>query len=335
MNSFIKTMLFPFLFGGSLIYRAGLYLHRKTTISKQVDMPVISIGNITTGGTGKTPIVINILDELGSNLKKAVVSRGYKRKCKKETVVRSNDTDKYGDEPVLIKKRSPGTMVIVDKNRYKGAKCAKEQKADICILDDGFQSWELKRDLDILVIDCTSPFGGGNLIPLGRLREPIGALKRADCVILNRYNSIDKDNLFKIESRIKEVNTDIKIFHCFEQIKCFTDLKTGVDFPVEEFKNSDVFCFSGIGNPEAFYKLMKKIGATIQGVYKKKDHYKWSEKDIEKIKNQAGKNNLKIITTEKDAVRLPGQRIEGWFLKMGTEVKEKKEWKRYLNEIIN
>jgi tetraacyldisaccharide 4'-kinase len=191
----LRIFFFPLIWPATLLYRGVLYLHKATTPSVRVEVPVISVGNITTGGTGKTPAVLKILDTLDSPLKPAVISRGYGRSSEGMRIVDSKNFKDFGDEPVLIKKKHPEVEVIVGADRLKCARFAQEQGQEVIILDDGFQSWELKRDRDIVMIDCSYPFGGGYLLPFGRLREPVKALSRADSVILNRCQLISGEEI--------------------------------------------------------------------------------------------------------------------------------------------
>ncbi len=324
----------------SMVYRLGVYIHKNIISPDNVDVPVISVGNITSGGTGKTPLTLKIVDLLDKSLKIAVLLRGYGRKTKGVKIVsvkedfHLTDFKKFGDEAVLIKMEKPAIIVIVGENRAAAADAAIREGADIIILDDGFQSWELQRDIDIIVIDCTLPFGGGQLLPVGTLREPLTANNRADCIVLNRSNMVDETVIKKITDKIKKINSNALFFYSQEKINCFRELSGNRKIQSQSLKGKKAICFSGIGNPKGFYYLLKDAGIKIVKEISKKDHYLWTEKEINKIVKYAISNNLEIITTQKDAVRLPKKiTVNGWELILGINIKEKEKFKKIINEI--
>ncbi len=319
----------------SYLYRLGLYLFKITTAKKKVNAGVISVGNITTGGTGKTPVVLKILETLDKECLKAVLTRGYGRKTTGIYIASPKSSFiEIGDEAVIMQRRFPELMIVAGANRYESARVAVNNSARILILDDGFQSYELERDIDIVLIDCTRPFGGGHVLPAGTLREPLSSLSRADCVILNRSNMVKENELVKIKGSIKKYNSNVSIFHAYEKIKYFREISGERRRSLEDFKNKRILCFSAIGNQAGFYNLLEKSSFTIIKKFERQDHHVWTEKELKMIVEEADKNSFEIVTTEKDAARLPQDFIiNGWILIMDINIAEHEKWKRFINEI--
>lgn len=281
--------------------------------SKKVDSFVICIGNITAGGTGKTPTVLlcaRLLSEMG--LRTAVISRGYKRPQKgQDVVVLYEKTDvnwqNAGDEPYMmsIMLKDKQVPVIVSKSRYKAAKYAREKFASqVVLLDDGFQHHKLRRDRNVVLIDAKNPFGGG-LLPYGNLREPLNALERADIVLLTHSDMVTKEQLDNIKKEIKHINPALPVVNAVHKPKKFFNLINEEDVPLEKLKGPAV-CFCGLGDPASFENTLKTLGLNLQQTWRYADHQKYTLKDIETLENLRG--NLPLITTFKDYVKLP----DGW-----------------------
>ena len=205
--SLLKILLYPFsiLYGFIIVIR-NLFFDIGIFKTRKVNVPVISIGNITAGGTGKTPIVEYLTQYfLEQNHKVAVISRGYKRKTKGTVVVSDGklliyNASECGDEPLQIASKFPEAIIIVDENRYRAAKLAEEKfKCDIILMDDGFQHRNLHRDFDVVVIDVTKPPNKEGLLPSGFKREPLSSLKRADAIIFSRWNDSKKFEIDKFD----------------------------------------------------------------------------------------------------------------------------------------
>jgi len=302
----------------NFLYNKGLLkIHR-------VNAPVISIGNITTGGTGKTPLVIWLANMLSRmDLKCFVLTRGYKQG--KGDKVQGTSTD----EPAIISQSCPQGEVIVNPDRFAAAsKVLSENKSAIenrfskvaFVMDDGFQHRQLSRDLDILTIDATCPFGFGKLLPAGLLREPLNAVKRADAIVLTRTDLVSKSELAQIEEKIKALaaNPDILIAksnHFPVCAKTSDETEIGLD----EIGNKKVFAFCGIGNPESFFDTIKICGCKLVGTKIYDDHHKYSKGDIAEIYDYAAQLNADLIlTTQKDFTKcsfdLQKQKIKLAFL---------------------
>ncbi|MFH1784214.1 MAG: tetraacyldisaccharide 4'-kinase [bacterium] len=286
--------------------------------SVKVSCPVISVGNITTGGTGKTPLVMLLAKMLSGKSNKVVIaSRGYRRiipgeKEKQDVKVVSDgkkvllSVGEAGDEPYLMAQDLEGVGVVVGADRASCAEVAvKKLEAEIVILDDGFQHLRLKRDLDIVVIDCLDPFGGGYLIPRGLLRESLFNLSRADVLVLNRANLVAPSILKRTRSIVEEINPKALVIESTPRAIHIEYLQKGKNVQKEDvsfLRGKDVALLYSIGNPLSFEKTLKSLGAKILNKFIFDDHYEYDAEDITGVIKEAGKTI--IVTTEKDAVRI-------------------------------
>ena len=262
--------------------------------STRVAVPVICVGNITTGGTGKTPLVAWLCRLLAQKgISAAVLTRGYK-----------TQDDKLSDEPALLAKGCPGAKIIVNPNRIAGAKKAiTNYNVEVCVMDDGFQHRRLARDLDIIAIDATEPFGYGRLLPAGLLREPVKSLSRADAVVITRYNQTAPERIDEIENTINAIKPDMPIAKAIHKPVCLR-MKKGTELPVEEIAGKKVLAFCGIGNPEAFYSTLRQIGAIVVDTKTFNDHYFYTADDVSQICDAGRLLEVDmIISTQKDWVK--------------------------------
>jgi tetraacyldisaccharide 4'-kinase len=292
---------------------------------KRLPCPVVSIGNITVGGTGKTPIVGMITRFLLDHGRHPVIlTRGYKRRGGKNLKIIS-DAEKVlafpeeaGDEPYMLARWLPGVPIIVGKDRYASAIFAmKKFITDCFILDDGFQHISLFRDMDILVINARDPFSDGKLLPWGHLREPLSSINRASLVLLNK--SIPGQSLDCIFGVIRKYNTKAPIIETtYKPVYLVSALNDKKCMPISKLKGKSVLTFSGIADPSSFLELLKEIGAIIVNSLIFSDHHWFSEGDLDKIKRIANSSDAEyIVTTEKDGVRLPADCTDGiYILKM-------------------
>ncbi len=274
--------------------RNCLYSNRLLRSAK-VEKPVISIGNLTAGGTGKTPLVIwlyNFLQQKEFNC--AILTRGYKTADSTNT-----------DEPALLQNSCPHAKVIINPDRAKSANMAINNfGADVLVMDDGFQHRRLARDLDIITIDATNPFGYGKILPAGLLREPIESLKRAHAAVLTRCNQIPPDHLAKIEQKIKSINPVTTLARSVHQPVC---AKSASNKPmsIDELRTKKIYAFCGIGNPQAFFNTLKETGLNITGSKIFNDHHRYTADDLTQISRHAEKANANLaITTEKDWTKI-------------------------------
>jgi tetraacyldisaccharide 4'-kinase len=289
----------------------------------------ISVGNITTGGTGKTPLVILVSRILAARGKRVcILTRGYGRANPGKRVLVSNgkevlvDARTGGDEPLEMARKLLGRAIVVaDADRVGAATWAKEEfGVTTFVLDDGFQHRRVKRDLDIICIDATDPFGGGKMLPSGRLREPLVNLKRAGIIVITRANLAE--NLNEVRTSIAEYVPDRPIFAASTQmgpmmlLEKFLAYDVNADRPAENFDysklaNTKAFAFCGIGNPDSFFGQMKKDNFDIAGTRKFNDHHRYTEKEMEHLCSAATSSGAGyLLTTGKDAVKLAGLKCE-------------------------
>lgn len=327
-------LFFSFFYGiilkiRPLIYSTGIIKKRRLSAN------VISIGNLTVGGTGKTPMVIAIAELLIKHGKKpAILSRGYKSKEEGNLKIVSDGKDikldpaSAGDEPYLMAERLKNVPVLICSDRYESGSYAVESfGADTIILDDGFQNLALKKDTDILLIDAMNPFGNGYLLPRGILREPLSAIKRADIIVITRSdNSVDINNLI---DTIRLYNSLAPLFKAIYELSMLINIKSGRTVDLRTLKNKPVAIFSGIANPASFSNLIKSLGANIVNEAIFTDHQIYTLKDIERIINNKKEAEM-IITTEKDAVKIRGMTdndIGLWALRADVKILDKiDEW---------
>jgi tetraacyldisaccharide 4'-kinase len=283
----------------NFLYTKGLFkIHR-------VDRPVISVGNITTGGTGKTPFVILLCKWLSEKKKIAILTRGYKAGTRQEE---TNQT--YIDEPQILAKSCPGVEVIINPDRLEGAREAiRKFNAEVLLMDDGFQHRRLGRDVDIVMIDATKPFGYGWLLPAGLLREPICGLRRADAVVITRCDQVNEIQLKLVEQKIQNTTEDAIIARSAHKV-VIAKLADGEEISPERLKGKRIFAFCGIGNPVSFIDTIHRIGCKVVGSKIYNDHHHYTEEDIREIFEKGGKvSSDLILTTQKDWTKIEGMKI--------------------------
>lgn len=326
------------LFFISLIYGTAVRLRARAygwglLRKRGLPVPVISIGNITLGGTGKTPATVNVAGILLKHGRKPVVlSRGYGRSDPSAVLVVSDgistvlDPLSGGDEPVLIARKHPQVPVVVGADRYRSGTVAIERfHPDIAILDDGFQHSRLKRDLNIVLIDAVDPFGSGRLFPAGILREPLTALKRADIVLITRADRAD--NIVQLKETVGQY-TAARIFTARYSPRDLMNVATGEIRPLEFLAGKPVFAFAGIARPDAFISLLRNLGANVMGTAVYGDHHSYTRSDLDGLIRQADEHNSALLaTTEKDGVKLKDMTPEGiWAVRIDLEVVESSAW---------
>jgi len=303
-----KALLFILSLAYSLIVRAlrGAYRLRPYRLKCRV----ISVGNITLGGTGKTTVVEFIARYLTQQGHKvAILSRGYKR--------RSLSSDQgagtfraMGDEPYMLMKNLEGVPVIVDKNRIRGAhRAIREHEVDTVILDDGFEQWKLKKDLEVVAIDATNPFGNRFLLPRGVLREPLSSLAQADIFVVTKTNL--NPHLGAIKEALLRINPAAPIIESVHSPMGFYELgsKESMLGP-RALNGKTVALVSGIGDPASFETMMKGLGLAIGLCFRFPDHHAYTSTELQNIVQQARSKHIDtLVTTEKDAVRLDALRI--------------------------
>tara|TARA_R110002049_G_scaffold72490_2_gene187160 strand:- start:181095 stop:182159 length:1065 start_codon:yes stop_codon:yes gene_type:complete len=267
-------------------------------------VPVISVGNLTTGGTGKTPIVCFLARTLrAQGLRVAIISRGYGR----------GDAD-ANDEAMELHDRLPDVPHIQDPDRVEAARIAVEElESQVLLMDDGFQHRRLHRNLDIVVIDVTCPFGYGHVLPRGLLREPISGLTRADLVIMTRCDAVSEEVLESITRSIHQVAPELPIVRSRHMP---TTLFTHPDRndPIERLRGQTVAVLSAIGNPDAFRKTVEHCGAEVTAAKSLPDHDDYSPETVRELATWAKSLNNRasqVVCTHKDLVKLRTDRLGG------------------------
>ena len=311
---------FSILFGVVVGIRGFLYrigLMRRYPLGIQV----ISIGNVTAGGTGKTPVTEIFARTLAAEGRKvAVLSRGYRRKeapwwkrmftqvISPPLVVSDGkhvllDSATGGDEPYMLASNLPGVAVVVDRNRVKAGRYAiKRLGCNTIILDDGFQYQKLKHSIEVLLVDATNPFGNGNLLPRGILREPARHLKRADIIFLTKC----RGDVSEVREEIRRYNQKAEIVECNHAPKLLRDVWSREELPLSWLQGKTTCTLSGIASPKGFENSLRRLGARVVWCERYADHHRYDSSEILYALNRTADMGADaLITTEKDAVRFP------------------------------
>ncbi len=293
----LRTILWIVSIGYSLVVRLRNLLYSKGWLKvHRVDPPVICVGNLTVGGTGKTPLVVWLSKQMPPDTKYAILTRGYK-----STQTSDLKTQNHIDEPGLLAQMCPGAKVIVNPDRVAGATQAIEKfDAKVLIMDDGFQHRRLARDLDIVAIDATQPFGYGKMLPAGLLREPAASLKRAGAVVITRCDQIGKTQLSGLEEELRTINPNMviaKSIHAAVSARKTDNEQVGIG----QLKDKKIFAFCGIGNPDAFLNTVKALGSELVGSRVYDDHHHYTDACLADIREQAKESGADLVlTTQKD-----------------------------------
>lgn len=314
----LKGLSYLFLMVVSIryfLYRTGLL--RRYPLGTQV----ISIGNVTAGGTGKTPVTEIFARTLAAEGRKvAILSRGYRRKeapwwqrlftqvIEKPLVVSDGrrvllDSATGGDEPYMLASNLPGVAVVVDRNRVKAGRYAVNRLGcDTLILDDGFQYQKLKHSIEVVLVDSTNPFGNGNMLPRGILREPVRNLKRADIIFLTKC----RGDVSAVKEEIRRYNTTAEIVECNHTPKVMKDVWSREEFPLDWLRDKTVCTLSGIASPKGFENSLRHLGAKVVWCERYADHHRYDASEVLYALNRTADMGADaLVTTEKDAVRFP------------------------------
>jgi tetraacyldisaccharide 4'-kinase len=292
---------------------------------------VISVGNITLGGTGKTVLVEAIARYLKQKgYKVAILSRGYKRA--------QSEYQKMGDEPLMLEQNLKDVPVLVDADRIRAAKRAmRDYKVDTVILDDGFQQWRIKKDFDIVTIDAASGFSNRHMLPRGILREPLSSLKRADVFVLT--NTDLNPDTRKIKDYLVRLNPSALTLESIHSPSGFyrIDKKEEV-LDIKLLKGRSVALLCAIGNPQSFQNTIAQCGINISLSFRFPDHHHYSRQELENITQETKKKNIQtLITTEKDAVKLADLEIHPLgldILVLHIEIKIKNNEQEFYNRLL-
>jgi len=316
IRSFLSVLAFLYLAGlhtRSALYRYGI-TKRKTLPAK-----VISIGNITAGGTGKTPLVEFLARYLRTKKKKiAILSRGYGGRIPSGSECdKSPENGKFknrngvNDEYLILSENLEGIPILLGKNRlYNGEKAIINYGSECLILDDGFQHIKLKRDLDIVVIDALNPFAGEHLIPRGFLREPVKGLKRADLFVISHCNQINEDRLRTLYTKLQNFNKNIYICESIHEPAYLENISDNSLWNTSWLRGKRIYGLCAIGNPQSFAVTLKELGVCLVQFRTYLDHHAYTQAELDNVIAEAKHLGADaIVVTQKDAVKLRNKDI--------------------------
>ena len=297
-NTIIPLLLLPF----AILFQIYNFLKKNLIKNKKFDLKVICVGNIYLGGTGKTPLSINLASLFqNENYKVSIIKKNYRDQI---------------DEKELIEKEK--IKLFFSKTRRIGLQEAQDEKYDIAILDDGFQDYSIHKNLNILCFNSNQLVGNGFTLPSGPLREPFRNIRECKIVVIN-----GKENI-KFEEKIKKISNDIEIFYSKYVIE-----KNDIN------KNKKYLAFAGIGNPENFFETLDQDNFLVEKKLSFPDHHHYTIKDYEYIANQANKYGLSLLTTEKDFCRIEHNKLKDLkYLKINLEIINKESFKKLLLDHI-
>ena len=302
----LRALLWPasFVFEGLVVLRARLY-EQGVLRQRRLSGRVISVGNLTVGGTGKTPMVLWLVERLlAEGRRVAILTRGYGG---------AEPPEAHGalpsDEVALLRARLGAKVQFgIGADRYARGRMLERHGVEWFVLDDGFQHVQLARDVDIVLVDATDPFGGGHVLPVGRLREPRSALARADVVVITR-----SEHAPAIETVIRR-HTEAPIFYAQTHLRALLTLVANPEQPelaANHWRELKFFAFCGIGNPEAFFDDLRRWGMNLVGTAAYRDHYRYSQRDAEELERRAEAAGADaLLTTEKDVFNLRQARFK-------------------------
>jgi tetraacyldisaccharide 4'-kinase len=319
--------------------------------SHQLGCPVVSIGNLSVGGTGKTPVVEKLARDLSERGRKiAILSRGYKSVRRKGPQPAASpvrvvsegraillDSKTAGDEPFMLAKNLHGVAVVVDKDRVGCGRHAVETLGcDLLILDDGLQYLKLHRRFDIVLIDREAPFGNEYLLPRGTLREPPAHLRRATHILITKCDGSD---LTELHQRIRKYNRTAPIIECRHRPVEVVDLATGEISSLSSLEGMRTASLSAIASPESFEQGLRKLGVSLELTQSFADHHRYSRREIDRFLKRCARRGLScVLTTEKDAVRMPrllNQELPIRYLRIEIEIlKGKEHWAKMLEQLL-
>ncbi len=316
-------LVLSWLYGGAVILRRALYAAGLLP-SRKPHARTICIGNLTTGGTGKTSAVLLAAQTfLRKEKSVAILTRGYRRPkaaAKVSVLLNSQenpDWREYGDEAWMMHHALRGAEVpiLVSGDRLRAAEMAVTYyNPQVLLLDDGFQHFRLRRDLDVVLINARDPWGGGQLLPRGNLREPLGGLRRAGMVLLTHTDQVPAEQLSAIRKRVAELHPNVTVVESVHRPAFFFDLIEEKRLPLTHLEERQVAAFCAIGDPDPFFEQLKALGAKPTQQWRFPDHHPYTLEELRSIDRP--RHGLPIVTTFKDFSRFP----EGWRKALSAEV---------------
>lgn len=311
----LKCLLLPtsMTYGVALVVRKLCYALGLCR-SKRLSGRVISVGNITTGGTGKTPVTLLLGEWLTSRgVEFGILSRGYRSGSEDSgSVFRNSDSTNLqisalGDEVALMARRLPNVWFGIGKNRHEQGMTMNEQhNINMFVLDDGFQHLQLRRDCDIVLIDASNPWGNGFLFPAGSLREPLSSIRRAQLILVTRSDLVSALELEELTELLLKYHSSEQVFFMKTAMRHVSDLLSGKVIERSQVDGKRVSAFAGIGNPDSFRALLNASGLDVVSFKAFDDHHEYTMDDLSALRQYISDNVADLlITTEKDAVKLP------------------------------
>lgn len=313
-SNFLGALILKLL---SMLYLCAVsireYLYKKNFLkSHSLNACVVCFGNITSGGTGKTSTIIAVANELKKmGYNPCVLIRGYKRKksfFRKIEILHKDEKffeQNCGDEALEIyhSLKENGIPVVVSADRYSAGKLALDRfKNDIILMDDGFQHFSLKRDLDIVLINASNPFGNEHVLPFGDMRESKEGLKRAKIIILTHCEQVSEQKISDLKSKILKIHPEVKMLESMHQPEFFLEPVNWTKIPLNSL-TGPVAVLSGIGDNKSFQNILLKLNLNLRQIWQFPDHYYWTLNEFKTINQTA--NHIPIITTFKDFFRFP------------------------------
>ena len=300
-RGFVTVLLAPFLELASLLYGCAVrtvrgFYEKRILPRKKFAFPVVSVGNLTWGGTGKTPLVEYLTHKLSDRHRRVLIlSRGY-----------------GSDEVEQFRRHLPKAVIGVGKDRAKvAAEISAKEKIDLAVLDDGFQHWAIERDLEVVTLNALNPFGSKKLIPRGILREPITALKRAAVIVITHTNLVARDTLDSLKGTLRAASPASLIVEAFLEPLFFYRAQKRVRVPLSRLAGQRVTTFSAIANPRSFQLLLGRLEIKPLRNFEFTDHHPFSRQELEEIKAVSlSASCSEVITTEKDFCRTPAMITE-------------------------
>lgn len=311
-QAWVNRTLMPLAAGYEMGTKLRAAAYRRGWLEiRRLSKPVVSVGNLSVGGTGKTPFVEFLAGRLTKRgWRPSILTRGYKRQNGKKMVViepgegRAPHPRQVGDEPALLARKVPDIPIIVAADRYRAGCVAEDNfNVDVHILDDGYQHLALARDVDIVLLDATQELSDQAVLPVGRLREPLSALTRAHLVVITRAELADPKPM---EEQVRKINPKATIFQCSTKLLAIRDVVSGNALTLSAINDRPVYAFCGIGNPEAFFADLEKWDFRLAGKDEFPDHYVHHDLAARMIRKLSGsKSSAVLVTTEKDALNVP------------------------------
>ncbi|XXF80563.1 tetraacyldisaccharide 4'-kinase [Myxococcaceae bacterium GXIMD 01537] len=303
-------------YGAGVRLRGALYDANWLRGERVEGLRVLSVGNLNVGGTGKTPAVLHLADTLlRAGRKVGILTRGYGRSAKEPLTFTGAEelppVEVAGDEPLLLARRCPGARLFVGADRVSWAKRARDEfKLDVVLLDDGFQHRRLARDEDVVVVDEAAGFGNGRMLPRGPLREPLSGLRRATLIWLRTAT----------DHPVPLPRFTVPVVRTRYGPTGWVD-PAGVERPVDALAGMPVLALAGLARPGGFLRTLRQLGVEVREAALFADHHRFTARELEEVSERAARVGARVVTTEKDAVRLPVG-FEAWKVRLGVEVLE-------------